>query len=432
MRLRFQREAPSNGGKYNLPSKAANSSRLIEYGYLGFHVWASVLYENASIWVKEILKIIFETLSVCHAWPGNKCYQLDLLRNPMITNPECNLLYSDVDYSYHDLRTSKPSTLANTQLALIRRPPRCRLAMSMRLTTLILYLTSILLLSSSVIAAPILARDSQNRSSQINPRQAIPDKNGNTGTFHLVPCEPQPTSTVTPTPPGPSFTNTAPSSPPPQSQPRPSSPVPGGDEGKTNNPPPGQLGTNTNAPPEALALSRPNLSLTTGAIAGIAGGAAVFFAFLIALGVCAYRRRKVDVNEIPIRRSKLVSRLGFRVFGDKPPSRRPSRRMSRDSQGSSGSADSKASKKSWLRKDKKNSWLDKTTIGRPKPAWSESGLLDVPKPLFIRRDGNEGEDEEKAPWVDKGLIGRPKPGRPRSAEPLGRLSGMGLGMGYLK
>jgi hypothetical protein len=126
-----------------------------------------------------------------------------------------------------------------------------------------------------------------------------------------------------------------------------------------------------------------------------------------------WKRRRIDVNEIPIRRSKLVSRLGYRVFGDKPLSRNISRQSNRYSQESKGS------------------WLDKGIIGRPKPVWLETGSLSVPKATFLDRAEIENE---RAPWVDgfKSSIGRPIPSRPRSAEPLGRLSGMGSGMGYLK
>jgi hypothetical protein len=44
-----------------------------------------------------------------------------------------------------------------------------------------------------------------------------------------------------------------------------------------------------------------------------------------------------------------------------------------------------------------------------------SQLMDAPKPLFAQESGVER--------------GRVRPARPRSAEPLGRLSGMGYGLG---
>jgi hypothetical protein len=74
--------------------------------------------------------------------------------------------------------------------------------------------------------------------------------------------------------------------------------------------------------------------------------------------------------------------------------------------------------------------LDKGLIGRPKAAFLEHGLLGVPKPAFMREERVRGAVEER--WVGKETISGPRPGRPASAEPLGRLSGMGMGMGYLK
>lgn len=57
-------------------------------------------------------------------------------------------------------------------------------------------------------------------------------------------------------------------------------------------------------------------------------------------------------------------------------------------------------------------------------------MLEVPRAAFMKSDGEVVESGER--WVEKGEISEPRPVRPVSAEPLGRLSGMGLGMGYLK
>jgi hypothetical protein len=82
--------------------------------------------------------------------------------------------------------------------------------------------------------------------------------------------------------------------------------------------------------------------------------------------------------------------------------------------------------------------VDKARISRPKTAYLENGngngngFLGVPRPLFAREGREREEERDVAPWLDKGWISAPRPGRPVSAEPLGRLSGMGLGMGYLK
>lgn len=69
-----------------------------------------------------------------------------------------------------------------------------------------------------------------------------------------------------------------------------------------------------------------------------------------------------------------------------------------------------------------SAWLDKGTIGRPKPAYvdTSSQFLELPRPLFADRE-TEMRRGENAPW-------RPK--RPEAdAAPLGRLSGMGFGLG---
>lgn len=299
----------------------------------------------------------------------------------------------------------------------IKKPPACRFPIPPSLTTLIVYVTLVfLLLSSTAIAAPAHAKPSNLH--LIHNRQAVPDRTGQTGNgpASIDPEIPRLSVSPSPTPcvifPIPTAATPSPS--PPSSTPSIPSP---GNEGNTNGPP-GQLGLNPNPPIRPLVLTSSPFPLTPARIAGIAVGGLALLCIIIAVAVWMWKRRRVDVNEIPIRRSKLVSRLGFRVFGEKTTSRSVSRNERRDSRGSVGSNGSK------------KSWLDKGTIGRPKAEWVENGFLSVPKAAFVGRD----EFEERAPWVDgfKGSIGRPRPSRPRSAEPLGRLSGMGLGMGYLK
>lgn len=67
-------------------------------------------------------------------------------------------------------------------------------------------------------------------------------------------------------------------------------------------------------------------------------------------------------------------------------------------------------------------WLDKSSIGRPRPAYvdTSSQFLELPRPLFADRERDRREAGE-APW---------RPQRPvEDAAPLGRLSGMGFGLG---
>lgn len=106
----------------------------------------------------------------------------------------------------------------------------------------------------------------------------------------------------------------------------------------------------------------------------------------------------------------------------------PSGSRSQSRQERLGSVDSRGDS---LEKKSDGGYLDKGSISRPKPAYLENGLLSVPKPGFVR-DNQMTASDDAAPWLDKRTIGPPRPGRPRSAEPLGRLSGMGMGMGYLK
>jgi hypothetical protein len=361
--------------------------------------------------------VINQLLTLISSWPTTASHQeagIDYHLNALIEETEQAIFYG-IESKRYQARSHSPNS-SNPRLQPVRRPSQCRLPMSARFSSLVLYITlALLVFSSTTVAAPTL--NSHSNSHLIHKRQAIPDKTGQTGNEpapvrsespHLpvppsvTPCviNPIPTTTTT--------TTTTYNSPPPESTPFIPEP---GNEGNANGPP-GQLGLNPNPPVRPLALTSSTFSLTPGGVAGIAAGSSVLLCILIGVGVWMWKRRRVDVNEIPIRRSRLVSRLGYRVFGEKPPSRNPSRRSNRDSQESKGS------------------WLDKGIIGRPRPALVENGLLTVPKTAFMDRD----EVDERAPWADnfEGSIGRPRPSRPRSAEPLGRLSGMGLGMGYMK
>jgi hypothetical protein len=74
-------------------------------------------------------------------------------------------------------------------------------------------------------------------------------------------------------------------------------------------------------------------------------------------------------------------------------------------------------------------WLDRNTVVRPKTGFmgTESQMKDAPQPLFAGQKQGKGED--KMIVGGKRDISPPKPVRPRSAAPLGKLSGMGFGLG---
>lgn len=370
-------------------------------------------------------------------WPGTsppQVEELDSYSNVWTPQPELR-------YSYDDRTTRSPSSGSSStpipprvvsKPSSIRAPPRCRLPPSIRVTTLIAYITISLLLLSSITSASPLHNSRSIKHLNLHNRQSVPDRFGNTGNEPAPVASQPPPQPATPSSsllstsiatsiPSPSITSTPTILSTTSSQP---TDLNTGANGNTNRP--GELGINPGSPPEGLTLTSPNFRLSEGAIAGLAAGGFVLLSLFILVGLWAYRRRPSNnVTEIPIRRSKLGSRLGFRIFGDHP-SRSASRASSR--RGSKDKGDEKEKEK-----EVEAGWLDKGTISRPKNAYQENGLLSVPKPGFLRDEKDEKEgDVEKAPWVDKGTISLPRPARPASAEPLGPLSGMGLGMGYLK
>ena len=161
--------------------------------------------------------------------------------------------------------------------------------------------------------------------------------------------------------------------------------------------------------------------MSRGALAGLIAGSTLAFISLLGLAIFLLRRRRrPSIAEIPIRRSTLGSMLRYRIFGSQvPPAERAGSRASRGSNALTG--------------DGEQRFLRKESIGKPEPRrWGEGGLLGVPRPAFLKGAGEVEESGEKGGWVNKGMISAPRPGRPASAEPLGRLSGMGMGMGYQK
>jgi hypothetical protein len=74
-------------------------------------------------------------------------------------------------------------------------------------------------------------------------------------------------------------------------------------------------------------------------------------------------------------------------------------------------------------------WLDRNTVVRPKTGFTgtESQMRDAPRPLFAGQKDGSGGDGLGVRWKEN--ISLPRPVRPRSAAPLGQLSGMGFGLG---
>jgi hypothetical protein len=321
-----------------------------------------------------------------------------------------------------DSRSTTP--LFNSYQLPIQAPPRCRLPSSMRFTALLLYITLTLFLVTTTTAIPVSVSHARIH---VQNRQSIPDQRGNTGNepgpirSQPPPFTPTPIISVNPATSIPTSATTTLSD-----APQPTSTLTTGSSGDSNpSSGGGNLGLNPGpAPPPApgLQVTAPRPNLSPGVLAGIASGGAVVLILTIGVIFFVYRRtRKPEIDEIPIRRSKLGSRLGRRMFGSLSSSRSPSRAESRSSSRASLTGDTR---------EKRGEAIDKSMISRPKAAWLENGLLSVPKPLFMREERERVEDREK--WVPRGAISAPRPNRPASAEPLGRLSGMGMGMGYLK
>ncbi|KAF2825134.1 hypothetical protein CC86DRAFT_407367 [Ophiobolus disseminans] len=222
-------------------------------------------------------------------------------------------------------------------------------------------------------------------------------------------------------------------------------------------------------PENQLQRTTPSNPVSPATLAGIIVGSAILIALLVGTAFILHRRKKArEVAEIPIRRSKIGSRLGLRIFGSHYDDK-----IRSSSRGGGKFTERTVSSRGSIRRDVEKAtvlnnepvdvskppispsiysprrltraarlstmtfrsitgWLDKSTIGRPQPAFvgTPSQLLDAPQPLFAR---NQERVDDKAPWT--GSEGRsrdispPRPVRPLDAEPLGRLSGMGYGLG---
>jgi hypothetical protein len=160
--------------------------------------------------------------------------------------------------------------------------------------------------------------------------------------------------------------------------------------------------------PRPLPIPQPstkNAMVTSGALAGIIIGSVLAFFLFIVLGIIIYRRvRGPSITELPITRTSSSSYCSsVRPIGGKAKSKaKPGREGSR---------------------------LDKRTIGQPQGPEFGHWILNAPLPAFLRREKAKVEVAERRVLPKEEPPRRPR--RPRSAEPLGRLSGMGRGMGYL-
>ncbi|KAF1831617.1 hypothetical protein BDW02DRAFT_625521 [Decorospora gaudefroyi] len=338
-------------------------------------------------------------------------------------------------------------------------PLRHCMPLATRLTRLTYMLFTLLLVVSCTSAAP------HNRmgTHHLVRRQAIPDRFGNTGndpapvasqpppqtsapietsTSLLSTSEVNPSTSTSTTPSPTSSTTTSTSTststsitatPSPPSLPsEPSLPSPPSLPSSSSSPPPttptpnGSLG-------EQLQPTDPISPFTPGVIASIAIGGTLIIATLFSILYFLHRhRRRLSIQEIPIRRSMLVSRLAYRVFGSGG-GREASRSSSSASKYTTRSGHEKhyeqapSTPPNTLNAGNRSTfgsvtaWLDKSTIGRPRPAYVETSsmFLELPRPLFAEREAERDD-----------VRGEGRPRRPdRDAAPLGRLSGMGFGLG---
>lgn len=373
-------------------------------------------------------------------------------------------------------RSLTTASIRSPRIQSLTVPPWCRLPTSTRFTIL---LVAMLFLTSQTLAAPL----QYEIFPKLAERQSVPDQFGNTGN-RPAPADARPSQQAanpSSTSPNASIrtisigvsataiissvttvqspTSTA-NSPSPEETtlfrtasflgpfftPRP-----------TNSPP----GTN---PENQLQRVEPQNILSPASIAGIVlGGVILIILTLLSIFLCRRRRKAREIREISIRRSKIGSRLANRVFGqhyDENIARSRSKKVKQpkypdDSVASWGNVRkemsieppppsirvtnppispsiysprrlTRATRISTMTFGSVSGWLDKAAIGRPPaPAFTgtPSQLLDAPKPLFAK----EQKGSTEASW--RGDISPPRPARPGSAEPLGRLSGMGFGLG---
>ncbi|KAH8711925.1 hypothetical protein GQ44DRAFT_776469 [Phaeosphaeriaceae sp. PMI808] len=424
---------------------------------------------------------------------------------------DCVPLLDRIEEQSFSISRRRPSPRRQSSIFTI--PSWCRLFLSTHFTTLTLYLfLTLLLFTSLTSAAPI----THVRHPALVKRQAVPDRNGNTGNQRApVASQPPPrvvtttevpastiviistnapatiTSATSTIPRTPSSPTGVPSASLALSLTASTIPVSSLEANPTSTSPAellpplftstGPSPTNTPSGPGSenqLQRVGPETSTTPAAVAGIAVGGIILIALITGTAFILYRRKKArEIAEIPIRRSKMGSRMGRRIFGNHyddsiaksrglakftersspprefdteekkkkspqtPPNSRkaqpPPINVSRPPMSPSiYSPDrlARTTRISTMTFGSVDGWLDRSTIGRPQPTFmgTPSQLLDAPKPLFTK-DQAKGRAmaDGAAPWVEKGRISPPRPMRPISAEPLGRLSGMGYGLGMM-
>lgn len=337
---------------------------------------------------------------------------------------------------HHSRSSLDPSTFFRTQGHVLVFPQWRLPLSSTRLTTITCLLFAIVLLLPQTSAAPLEHRNMYH----FGKRQTVPDRFGNAGNERGPVASQPPTRPAAPTETLALVTSTSPLAsaattsldiassflalPSSTQLITSSSPKP--------TPPNGR-------PEEQLQRTNPESSLTPGTIAGIAGGAALVTAIFIGIAWFVYRRRRQrEIQEIPIRHSKLVSRLGMRMFGSSRDAFRSpsaaSKYTTRSSQRVSSQRGSSETAKevqnavtalnagSRLTPGSVPGLLDKASIGRPRPAYvhTSSQFLELPRPLFADRERQIGKTGETLRRPERPLV---------DAAPLGRLSGMGFGLG---
>ncbi|KAF2641138.1 hypothetical protein P280DRAFT_303660 [Massarina eburnea CBS 473.64] len=346
------------------------------------------------------------TPSICND-DGNACSYPDLLAPP--SEPR-NITGNDTPRKSLKSSSRTPKSKCACFLSSPRKSSPCRLPTLMRLITLIFYIAlALLFVTTSAIPLSI-----PQAHVHLHHRQAIPDQSSNTGNEPAtVKSDVAPTQMAQPPPPP---------LPPPQPTSTFASSTSTTTSSLTFSSTSSQPVSGTTPPVAKPQRTKSHLPFSAGVLAGIVIGGVGLGVFILLIAIFCYKRsRRPGVSEIPMRRAKLGSRLGRRSSPTSSQrSLTPLAGVNHD----------------WM-ETRPGGWLDKGTISQPKAAFHDkNGLVGVPQPAFVM-DEKEKEtvaqgEGRRVGKVTKDDISAPRPNRPVSAEPLGRLSGMGMGMGYLK